>query len=69
VPANFPVLKRESDLLRLTSEAPVAGAPDAIFTAQRLVKERPFSPFGWVSLFVAGTTIVAVTWFVIHLPG
>lgn len=66
--ASFSTLKRESDLFLLTAGENIAGAVTDTSGASRRPRERLLSAFGWVSLLAAGGAIVAVTWFVVHLP-
>lgn len=66
--ANFSTLKRDSDLLLLTAGANIVEAVNAKSITSRRPRERLLSGYGWGSLALAATAIVAVTWFVIHLP-
>ncbi|HLY07204.1 MAG TPA: hypothetical protein VKR31_15770 [Rhizomicrobium sp.] len=66
--ASFSTLKRESDLFVLTAGANIAEGMTGTSGAPRRPRERLLSAFGWTWLFAAGAAIVAVTWFVVHLP-
>ena len=65
---SFATLKRQSDLLLLTGGANIAEAVSTVSMTSRRPRERLLSGLGWGSLSLAATAIVAVTWFVIHLP-
>lgn len=66
--ASFSSLKRDSDLSLLTAGANIAESVNTTSGTLRRPKERLLSGFGWASLLAAGAAIVAVTWFVVHVP-
>lgn len=68
MPASFPSLKRESDLSLLTAGANIAETANTVSGTMPRPRGRLLSAFGWASLPAAGAAIVAVTWFVVHVP-
>ena len=68
VRVHFSTLKHESDLSLLTGGENIAQAVNRISVASRKPKERLLSGLGWGWLVTAGAAIIAVTWFVIHVP-